>query len=138
MVFFQMLDHEIRLIWFSTRLKSKTWFFTFLNMFISRIEWDKILISQLSRPKYLFYRFLCFSVLFLFFLFELSFTVSECLKLLNFFCRALILTKIFYVLVQLWGEKVFVTSTTSVRKKDATTVLPDSHFLYLYDTSSTS
>ena len=28
--------------------KSKTWFFTFLNMFISGTERDKILISQLS------------------------------------------------------------------------------------------
>ena len=32
--------------------KSKTWFFTFLNMYVCWIEWDKILISQLSPPKF--------------------------------------------------------------------------------------
>ena len=31
--------------------KSKTWFFTFLNVHAYWIEWDKILISQLSPPK---------------------------------------------------------------------------------------
>ena len=31
--------------------KSKTWFFIFLNVYVSWIERDKILISQLSPPK---------------------------------------------------------------------------------------
>ena len=31
--------------------KSKTWFFIFLNVYVSWIEWDKILMSQLSPPK---------------------------------------------------------------------------------------
>ena len=31
--------------------KSKTWFFTLLNVYVSRIERDKILISQLSLQK---------------------------------------------------------------------------------------
>lgn len=31
--------------------RSKTCFFTFLNMYVSRIERDKILISQLSLPN---------------------------------------------------------------------------------------
>ena len=31
--------------------KSKTWFFTFLNVYISWIEQEKILITQLSPPK---------------------------------------------------------------------------------------
>ena len=31
--------------------KSKTWFFIFLNMYVSWIEWGKVLISQLSPPK---------------------------------------------------------------------------------------
>ena len=31
--------------------KRKTWFLTFLNMYVSWIEQDKILISQLSPPK---------------------------------------------------------------------------------------
>ena len=32
--------------------KSKTWFFIFLNVYVSWIERDKILISQLSPPKF--------------------------------------------------------------------------------------
>ena len=35
--------------------KSKTWFFTFLNVYVSWIEWDKILISQLSPPKFRYF-----------------------------------------------------------------------------------
>ena len=35
--------------------KSKTWFFIFLNVYISWIEWDKILISQLSHPKFRYF-----------------------------------------------------------------------------------
>ena len=31
--------------------KSTTWFFNFLNVYVSWIEWDKTLISQLSPPK---------------------------------------------------------------------------------------
>ena len=32
--------------------KSKTWFFTFLTAYVSWIEWDKILISQLWPSKF--------------------------------------------------------------------------------------
>ena len=35
--------------------KSKTWFFTFLNVYIFWIERDKILISQLSPPKFRYF-----------------------------------------------------------------------------------
>ena len=35
--------------------KSKTWFFTFLNVCVSWIERDKILISQLSPPKFRYF-----------------------------------------------------------------------------------
>ena len=35
--------------------KSKTWFFTFLNVCIFWIEQDKILISQLSPPKFRYF-----------------------------------------------------------------------------------
>ena len=35
--------------------KIKTWFFTFLNVYVSRIERDKILISQLSPPKFRYF-----------------------------------------------------------------------------------
>ena len=35
--------------------KSKTWFFTFLNVYVSWIERDKILISQLTRPKFKYF-----------------------------------------------------------------------------------
>ena len=35
--------------------KSKTWFFTFLNVHISRIERDKILISQHSPSKFRYF-----------------------------------------------------------------------------------
>ena len=35
--------------------KSKTWFFTFLNVYVSWIERDKILISQLSPPKFRYF-----------------------------------------------------------------------------------
>ena len=31
--------------------KNKTWFFTFHKVYVSWIEWDKILISQISPPK---------------------------------------------------------------------------------------
>ena len=39
---------------FSSQLdrKSKTWFFTFPNVYLSWIERDKILISQLAPPKF--------------------------------------------------------------------------------------
>ena len=32
--------------------KSKIWFFTFLSVYVSLIERDKILISQFSPPKF--------------------------------------------------------------------------------------
>ena len=32
-------------------IKSKTWILTFLNVYVSSIERDKILISQLTAPK---------------------------------------------------------------------------------------
>ena len=35
--------------------KSKTWFFTFRNVYVSWIERDKILISQLSPPKFRYF-----------------------------------------------------------------------------------
>ena len=35
--------------------KSKTWFFIFLNVYVSWIEWDKILMSQLSPPKFRYF-----------------------------------------------------------------------------------
>ena len=35
--------------------KSKTWFFTFLNVYVSWIERGKILISQLSPPKFRYF-----------------------------------------------------------------------------------
>ena len=35
--------------------KSKTWVFTFLNICVSCIEWDKILILQLSPPKFRYF-----------------------------------------------------------------------------------
>ena len=35
--------------------KSKTWFFTFLNMYVSWTEWDKILIPQLIPPKFRYF-----------------------------------------------------------------------------------
>ena len=35
--------------------KSKTWFFTFLNVYVSWIEQDKILNSQLSPPKFWYF-----------------------------------------------------------------------------------
>ena len=35
--------------------KSKTWFFIFLNVYVSWIELDKILISQLSPPKFRYF-----------------------------------------------------------------------------------
>ena len=35
--------------------KSKTWFFIFLNVYVSWIEQDKILISQLSPPKFRYF-----------------------------------------------------------------------------------
>ena len=35
--------------------KSKTWFFTFLNVYVSWIDRDKILISQLSPPKFRYF-----------------------------------------------------------------------------------
>ena len=50
------VDHKIRKIWFSTRKKKKkVWFFTFLNVYASRIERDKILISQLTAPKFRYF-----------------------------------------------------------------------------------
>ena len=36
-------------------LKRKTWFFTFLNVYVSWIKRDKILISQLSPPKFTYF-----------------------------------------------------------------------------------
>ena len=45
------VGHEIEQIWFSTRKKNITWFFTFLNVYVSWIERDKILISQLTPSK---------------------------------------------------------------------------------------
>ena len=43
--------------WICSQLdrKSKTWFFTFLNVYIFWIEQDKILISQLSPPKFRYF-----------------------------------------------------------------------------------
>ena len=35
--------------------KSKTWFFTFLSVYVCWIERDKILISQLSSPKFRYF-----------------------------------------------------------------------------------
>ena len=35
--------------------KSKTWSFTFLKVYVSRIERDKILISQLSSQKFRYF-----------------------------------------------------------------------------------
>ena len=35
--------------------KSKACFFFFLNIFVSCIEWDKILISRLSPPKFMYF-----------------------------------------------------------------------------------
>ena len=35
--------------------KSKTWFFTFLHVYTSRIDRDKILISQLSLPNFRYF-----------------------------------------------------------------------------------
>ena len=49
------MDHRIRQFWFSTRLKSKTWFFTFLNMYVSLIERAKILNLQLSPLKFRYF-----------------------------------------------------------------------------------
>ena len=41
------LDHEIRQIWFSTRKKKYNLVFYFLNVYVSWIQWEKILISCL-------------------------------------------------------------------------------------------
>ena len=49
------VGHEIEQIWFSTRKKNITWFFTFLNVYVSWIERDKILISQLTPPKFKYF-----------------------------------------------------------------------------------
>ena len=35
--------------------KCKTWFFTFLNVYVSWTERDKILISQLTAPKFMYF-----------------------------------------------------------------------------------
>ena len=51
-----ILDH-LRSDKFGSQLnmKSETWFFTFLNVYVSWRERDKILISQLSRPKFSYF-----------------------------------------------------------------------------------
>ena len=51
--FFNVIDHEIE----KSKLdrKIKTWLFTFLNMHVSLIKQDKILISQLSVPKFRYF-----------------------------------------------------------------------------------
>ena len=46
------VDHDIRQVWFSTRKKKRTWFFTFVNGYVFWIEQEKILISQLTPPKF--------------------------------------------------------------------------------------
>ena len=42
-------------IYFSVDRKSKIWFFTFLDVYVCWIEWDKVLISQLSIPKFRYF-----------------------------------------------------------------------------------
>ena len=53
-----LLDYEITLkigIYSKLDRKSKTWFFTFLIVYVSWIERDKIPISQLSPPKFRYF-----------------------------------------------------------------------------------
>ena len=45
------VDHEIRQIWFSTRWKKTTWFFTFLDVYVSWIRRDKILGLKSNRKN---------------------------------------------------------------------------------------
>ena len=52
---FAWLDHEIDKFGSQLDWKSKTQFFTFLNEYVSWIEWDKILISQISPPKFRYF-----------------------------------------------------------------------------------
>ena len=42
-------------IYFQVDRKSETWFFTFLHVYVSRTELDKILISELSPPKFRYF-----------------------------------------------------------------------------------
>ena len=49
--------------WFSTRLITKTWFFTFLNVYVPWIKRAKTLTSRLSTPKF---RYFCLVSFFLF------------------------------------------------------------------------
>ena len=51
--FLNVIDHEIE----KSKLdrKIKTWFFTFLNVHVSWIKQNKILISQLSVPKFRYF-----------------------------------------------------------------------------------
>ena len=51
------LDHEIRQIWFSTRKKKYNLVFYFLNVYVSWIQWEKILISQLTPPKFRYFAY---------------------------------------------------------------------------------
>ena len=44
-------------IYSQLRRKSKTWFFTFLNLYVSWIERYKILILQLSPPKFRYFAY---------------------------------------------------------------------------------
>ena len=41
--------------YFQLDRKSETWFFTFLNVYVSWTERDKILISELSHPKFRYF-----------------------------------------------------------------------------------
>ena len=69
--------------------------------------------------------------------FDLSFTASWFLKFLIFPWRTLFLTKIFYILVQLWQKKLICYFNHLSGKNYATTAISDFHCLYHYDTKNT-
>ena len=70
-----------------------------------------------------------------FFDFDLSFTASQCLEFLIFPWRTLFLIKIFYILVQLWQQKLICYFNHLSGKNHAATVLSDFHCSYYYDTN---
>lgn len=71
----------------------------------------------------------------IFFGFDLSFTASWFLKFLIFPWGTLFLTKIFYILVQLWQQKLICYFNHLSGKNHAATVLSDFHCSYYYDTN---
>ena len=71
----------------------------------------------------------------IFFDFDLSFTASQCLKFLIFPWRTLFLIKIFYILVQLWQQKLICYFNHLSGKNHAATMLSDFHCSYYYDTN---